>query len=159
GLIVLAGSTRPLGPVMVEQLEYIFGLAGGPSPEQRKTIDDAKKAWARVVQIQKGAKYDSKETLLGAPPSYWLDLQRYAAPAVPKPLPQPIYVAQGGRDYQVTAKAFARWKSALAGNKSATLKLSPRLNHALAPGEGKSSPAEYEKPAHVDEELVRDLAA
>lgn len=159
GLLILAGSARPLGPVMLEQMRYIFGLAGGVTPEQQKKLDEIEKAWARVAAIQGGAAFDPKETPLGAPPSYWLDLKGYDAPALAKTLRRPIFVAQGGRDYQVTTADFERWKAALAGRKGVTLKLYPALNHLFARGEGKSSPAEYQARAPVDEELIKDIAA
>ena len=95
----------------------------------------------------------------GAPASYWIDLNAYDAPAVARTLPQRIFVAQGGRDYQVTRADFDAWAAALAGRTNVTLKLYPKLNHALAAGEGKSTPAEYREPTHVDAELVADLAA
>lgn len=35
----------------------------------------------------------------------------------------------------------------------------PKLNHFLVAGEGKSLPAEYEKPGNVDEGLLNDISA
>jgi hypothetical protein len=75
-------------------------------------------------------------------------------------LPCALLVVQGGRDYQVTlADDFPRWQRALAGNPRATLKVYPALDHRLVAGEGRSSPAQYMEPGHVDAQLVSDLAA
>jgi dienelactone hydrolase len=160
GLIILAGSTRPLGPVMIEQLEYIFGLSGAPrtAAEQAK-LASVRQDWARIEALQQGGSHDPAELLLGAPASYWLDLRGYDAPALAKTLRHPIFVVQGGRDYQVTLTDFARWKAALAGRPATKLEVYPALDHTLAPGTGKSQPADYQRIDHVDEALVRDLAS
>jgi hypothetical protein len=54
---------------------------------------------------------------------------------------------------------FAGWKKALEGRAGVTLKSYPKLNHLFASGEGRSSPAEYEKPGHVAAEVIEDVAA
>ncbi len=64
---------------------------------------------------------------------------------------------QGGRDYQVTGEDFRLWQRALEGKAGAQLKLYPALNHLFQPGEGPSSPAEYDKPGHVAAEVIGDL--
>ena len=71
----------------------------------------------------------------------------------------PVLILQGERDYQVTMADFKGWKKALSGRAGVTLKSYPKLNHLFAPGEGRSSPAEYEKPGHVAAEVVEDGAA
>ncbi len=162
GLVLLAGNTRPLGPVMVEQLTYIFGLEGGPTPAQTAKLHAIEAAWQRIEAIRSGAATATPgESLLGAPPSYWNDLNAYDGPAVAKALPQRMFVMQGGRDYQVTEPDFDAWRTALAGRTNVILKLYPKLNHALAAaaGQGKGTPADYREPTHVDAELVADLAA
>ena len=94
------------------------------------------------------------------PSSYFLDLRSYDPAATAASLKIPIYVTQGGRDYQVTATDFTHWKKALAGHSNATLKLYPSLNHLLIAGSGPSSPVEYEKPAqHVSPEIIHDLSS
>jgi len=40
----------------------------------------------------------------------------------------------------------------------ATFKTYPKLDHLFIEGEGKSLPQEYEKPGHVAEEVIADLA-
>ena len=54
---------------------------------------------------------------------------------------------------------FAGWTKALAGRRGATLKSYPKLNHLFAEGEGKATPAEYQKEGHVAKEVVDDIAA
>jgi hypothetical protein len=53
---------------------------------------------------------------------------------------------------------FAGWAKALAGRRGATLKSYPKLNHLFAEGEGKATPAEYQKEGQVAKEVVDDIA-
>ena len=54
---------------------------------------------------------------------------------------------------------FYGWKKELGGRPGVVLKSYPALNHLFSPGEGRSTPAEYEKPGHVAAEVVEDIAA
>jgi fermentation-respiration switch protein FrsA (DUF1100 family) len=94
------------------------------------------------------------------PASYVLDLRRYDPGAAAARLRIPIYVTQGGRDYQVTTVDFAKWQQALSSHPNATLKLYPSLDHFLVSGEGPSTPAQYaEAGRHVSVDILRDVIA
>ena len=96
----------------------------------------------------------------GAAASYWLDLRGYEPATAAKVLKQPLLILQGERDYQVTmADDFSKWKAALGDKKGVTFKTYPALNHLFMAGEGKSLPAEYEKPGHVPVDVINDIAA
>jgi fermentation-respiration switch protein FrsA (DUF1100 family) len=69
-----------------------------------------------------------------------------------------LLVLQGARDYQVTTQDFAGWQAALSGRANAKLILYPDLNHLFMAGTGKSTPAEYEQPGHVDKQAIADIA-
>ena len=97
-------------------------------------------------------------TIFGAPPAYWLEVKAQTPVATAVKLGIPLLVLQGGRDSQVSGKDFAGWQRALKGVPRATLKTYPKLNHLFVAGEGPSLPAEYEKPGHVDREVVEDVA-
>ena len=56
-------------------------------------------------------------------------------------------------------KDFAGWKQALLGRSGRRFKSYPKLNHFFVAGEGRSAPAEYEKPGHVAAEVVEDIAS
>jgi fermentation-respiration switch protein FrsA (DUF1100 family) len=98
--------------------------------------------------------------LFGAPAAYWLDLQGYDPAAVAAKLPQPLLILQGGRDYQVSPQDdFQGWKTGLAQKSNVAFKLYDDLNHLFMTGQGKSTPAEYETPGHVDGAVISDIAA
>ncbi len=158
GLIILAGSTRPLHEVMIEQTEYIAGLDGETSAAEKKQIEAVRAQARKVEALRKSGRAESDAPILGAPPAYWLDILAYDGPAAAAKLPLPILVLQGERDYQVTMKDFARWNKALAGKKTARLLSLPGLNHLFITGTGKSGPSEYQVAGHVDEKVVTEIA-
>jgi len=53
---------------------------------------------------------------------------------------------------------FAGWKTALDSQPGVTFRLYPELNHLFMAGQGKSTPAEYERPGHVAESVIDDIA-
>ena len=155
GLIVMAGPARPLEDLILEQVSYLAALDGVVTDPEKKQIEGLRAEVAKVKAVKPG----DTNSVLGAPASYWLDLQGYDPPQASKYLAQPMLILQGERDYQVTMTDFAAWKKVLAGKPNVTFKSYPRLDHLFLAGEGKSGPAEYAKPGHVDEAVVADIAA
>ena len=160
GIIILEGNTRPIEQLVIEQLQYAEKLGGPNAAQIEKAIPEAQKD-AQAIESP-DLKPGTTVSLLGAqiPSSYFLDLRGYDPAAVAASLKIPIYVTQGGRDYQVTMTDFANWQKALAGHANATLKLYPPLNHLLLSGTGPSKPEEYFVAGqHVSAEVVTDLGA
>lgn len=157
GLVIMAGATRPLEDLIVEQTRYILANDGDLSTEDQKKLQDLE---ATVAQIKKLTPADASSStiLLGAPPAYWLDLREHDPVAEAKSLKQPLLILQGGRDYQVTPTQFDDWKKGLEGAPNVTFKLYPDLNHLFVAGKGKSTPQEYEQSGHVAAEVVADIA-
>jgi dienelactone hydrolase len=157
GLILMAGATRPIEDMIVEQTRYIFSLNREPSATDQKELSSLE---TKVAEIKKltPADANSSKMLLNAPPAYWLDLRAHDPVAEAKSLKQPLLILQGGRDYQVTPAQFDDWKKGLEGSPQVTFKLYPELNHLFVAGKGKSTPQEYEKGGYVAEEVVSDIA-
>ncbi len=160
GLIILEGSTRPLEQLIIEQLKYQASLGGPNAPQIEKMIPEAE-AQAKAIEdpnLKPGVMLPVLTTQI--PSSYFLDLRSYDPCAVAASLKIPIYVTQGGRDYQVTTTDFANWQKALAGHFNAILKLYPSLNHLLISGTGPSKPEEYFiSGQHVSPEIISDLSS
>jgi hypothetical protein len=158
GVIILAGNTRPIPELVVEQITYLSKLDGKVEAAESREIAAARafREAARSERLQP----DAELTLLGSKTKgkYWLALREYDPAEAAAALALPMFIAQGGRDYQVTLKDFAGWKGALGRRPNVTYKHYPRLNHLFVVGDGKSSPAEYEQAGHVDARLVADLA-
>lgn len=158
GVILMAGNTRPLEELIVEQVRYMVSLNGQVTPEGEKQIAAAEKSAQefRNPDLKPGMTVN----LLGAmlPAAYVLDLRSYKPGEMAAALKIPILVLQGERDYQVRVADFDGWKKALAGHTNATFKLYPTLNHHFMPGTGPSSGVEYLKPNHVLEQVIADIA-
>jgi dienelactone hydrolase len=156
GAVILAGSTRHLEDIVLDQLDYLAAQDGGgdkTGAAQREML----RSQARQIQTLTEADRGAKIYLIGAPPAYWLDLRRYDPVATAAGLSTPFLILQGGRDYQVTGADFSRWQQ-LAGRPGVTLKQYPALNHLFIAGSGPSTPAEYQTPGHVDEQVIADIA-
>jgi len=156
GFIILAGATRPLEDVIIEQLTYLFGLDGVTDEQEKTRLEEAKKQRERIKTLTP-ADTSSPGPMFSAPPSYWLDLRNYDPPALAKKLTVPVLVLQGGRDYQVTKPDFDRWRTALKNRSNVTFSLYPLLNHLFIEGEGQSTPSEYERAGHVSEQVLTDI--
>jgi fermentation-respiration switch protein FrsA (DUF1100 family) len=158
-MIIMAGSTRPLEDVILEQTEYIFSLNGGPSAEQRAELGRLRQQVARVKSPDLSPQTPASDLPLGVPARYWLDLRGYDPVALAARLGKPMLILQGGRDYQVTAADFARWRQALSARRNVRIKFYPSLNHLFAEGEGKSTPEEYAHAGHVAAEVIEATAS
>ena len=137
GLVIMAGATRPLLDAARDQLTYLASLTPGAT-------------------VPEGALDALKRR---APDSYWKDLDAYHPSQAAAQLTLPILILQGERDYQVTAVDLKGWRDALDGRSNVAIKTYPTLNHLFMPGEGKSTPAEYQRAGHVPEFVFDDIAA
>jgi dienelactone hydrolase len=155
GIAIVSGNVRPLHVLGAEQLDYLVA-AGSATKEQ---VAGMKAEFAKAAALDPKRPPAPGTRILGAPAEYWLELAAYDPAATARSLAIPILVVAGGRDYQVTTKELDAWKAALAGRPNVTVRLFPKLNHLLVEGEGPSVPAEYERTAHVSEEVVEAIAA
>jgi uncharacterized protein len=160
GFISMAGLTRPLDDTILRQMTYLYGLAGTTlTDEDKKRLEDIKAAVAKIKALTDADK-GSTEKLLGAMPSYWLDVRGYDPPETAKSVQKPMLFLQGGRDYQVQTVDLENWKKALAGRKDVEFRLYPKLNHLFYEGEGVLVPLEYmQKHGSVAPYVVDDIAA
>jgi dienelactone hydrolase len=160
GLIIMAGITRPLEDVILDQFTYIYSLSGALSDEQKAELETLKEKVARVKDPELSDKISPQELPLGVSPAYWLDLRDYRPAEVAKTLPIPMLILQGGRDYQVLAtKDFEGWKKVLKSREDVSLKLYPQLNHLFIEGEGKSTPQEYGIEGHVNPDVIDTIVS
>ena len=157
GLVILAGTTRPLEEVMLEQTVWLAQHAGADSAGVAAQLAPIR-AGAERVRTLTPADSLSPERVIGAPVSYWLDLRSYRPAEVARGLRMPILILQGERDYQVTMTDLAGWRAALDGRPGVTIRTYPSLNHLFVAGEGPSVPAEYAAPNHVAAQVVADIA-
>ena len=160
GLIVMAGATRPLEDVMLEQVTYLSTLNGPPSAQSKERIAELRRQVATVKSATLSLNTPASALPLGMPlAAYWLDLRGYCPAELAKSLNQPMLILQGGRDYQSTKVEYDGWVKALSGKPEVTFRFYPKLNHLFMEGSGKSTPVEYERRGPVSRQTIDDVAA
>jgi hypothetical protein len=157
GFVILAGSTRPLEDLMLEQTKYIVSLAGKLTEEEQKKVRELEQQVARVKSPDLSIATHSSDLPLGVPAKYWLDLRGYEPAQEATNLRKPMLILQGERDYQVTMADFANWKKALASRKDVKFIAYPKLNHLFMEGEGEGTPADYSRAGNVAASVVDDI--
>lgn len=161
GFISLAGSTRPLEDLILDQTRYILSLDGTLDEREQAQIAALQKQVALVKSDQLSTSTLASDLPLGIPARYWLDLQGYDPALAAQKIERPLLVLQGERDYQVTLEDFAGWKQSLAGRKNVQFIAYPALNHLFIASfdkTPKSTPAEYTIPGNVAAQVIDDLA-
>ena len=147
--VMIAAPARPLVDVTLAQLEYLNRLK--PSGQ----LDDVRAQAARVRAAQPG---DTGEPFLGAPLSWWANLNRYDPVAAARRIETPLLILHGGRDYQVTDADYEGWRAGLEDRANVRLRRFPQLNHLMIAGQGQSEPAEYQLAGHVDVAVIESVA-
>ncbi|MBN1698519.1 MAG: alpha/beta fold hydrolase [Spirochaetales bacterium] len=156
GFIIMAGPTRKLEDIILEQTAYLARLDGMISEDDKKKIGELETA-AELIKSEGLAPDTPKEKLMGLQAAYWLDLRDYRPIDTAKRISRPLLILQGARDYQVTVEDFNAWKASLGGKENVGFRLYERLNHLFMSGEGKSTPQEYQTPGHVDRAVIDDI--
>ena len=157
GIVLMAAPARPLEDILLDQNNYMAMEDGKIDDFERSQLEKLKVAIAEVKKIDAKTPATQK-FLLDLPASYWRSLRDYDAVAIAKTIPQPMLILQGDRDFQVTAPDWKRWQAAFANDRRATIKHYAALNHLFVAGSGRSGIAEYNRPAHVDTQVVEDIA-
>jgi dienelactone hydrolase len=154
GVILMAASNRPPHELIRDQLDHIKKVDPDQAAElaKDKTIDEA-------LDRMKTGKARDDDKILGASVTYWKSMAAVQSAKLAGTLSKlPVLVLQGGRDYQVTEVDFNAFRQALKGRANTAFHLYADLNHCFQKGEGKATPAEYTKPAVVDERVIRDVS-
>jgi dipeptidyl aminopeptidase/acylaminoacyl peptidase len=153
GVIVMAGPTRPLNTIMVEQIQYLANLDGDISADEQEAIDAV---IAESAAVEADEPIENPQLFTG-PLSYWTDLIAQNPVETALQTSQPMLILQGERDYQVTMDNFQGWQEGLAGRDNVTFIAYPDLNHLFMSGTGPSTPDEYDLPGHVADAVITDI--
>jgi fermentation-respiration switch protein FrsA (DUF1100 family) len=160
GIILMAGAwVTPLPEMMLTQLRYITTVASSPAEstavaQQLAMISPMVQALGRLT----AADTARLTPILGAPPSYWLDMRDYDQVRLLRDRPEPALILQGERDYQVTPAELDAFLARLGNRKDTRVVRYPGLNHLFMVGTGVPRPAEYALAGHVDAKMLGDLA-
>jgi hypothetical protein len=157
GLVILAGDTQPMQQAAVRVASYLAEV--NPTDANKQAVAIISRQAQAVDDPALSISTKASALPFGFSASYWLDMRAYDPVAAAAKLHKPMFLAQGGRDYQVTIDDdFARWKTGLSAQPGVVFRVYPADNHLFFPGKGQSTPAEYESPQHVDVAVIKDIA-
>ncbi len=155
-IVLMAGPSKPLDQVLLEQQEYILTKQNVPEEMRKQAIDQENDffAWVRgekqlsTEQIQQMGKVADKKQWL-------LEHFRHDPIQTIKSVKCRVLILQGGKDHQVLEYHAQALNQALddAQNKNHTLKIFPDLDHLFCKTEGEGDYAEYantERPLDPD---------
>jgi len=156
GVVMLAAPARPLLDLLAEQNRFLAMRDGAIDATEQAQLDALATQIANARSTSASA---DAPTPLGLPASYWRAFDTVKPVEDAKSLTVTMLLLQGGRDIQVTATDWRLWSDALKGNKRATLRAYPALNHLGIAGTGPGTLEEYMVAGHVDATLIADVAA
>ncbi len=149
GIIMLASPARSLAALTIDQLKYIANLDKNKTQEINLLI--------KKLTLIKEHKANPSAYVMGAPASYYYDLEKYPPVKILKNLSKPVLICQGGKDYQVTSKDFDIFKDEFNTNKFFTFKFYNSLSHIFTTVYGKPKPSDYYKISHIDINVIKDI--
>lgn len=154
GMVLLAGTTRPLEDAVIAQMTHLAGPK--PSKEMKAQLKRVAEQVALVKSPDLTPETPMQDLPLGINASYWLDLRDFDCVAETAKLGKPVLVCAGEVDYQVPLEQLEDWRKGLAKHPDAEIKLYEGLSHAFMPGTGQAS--DYMIEANVDPKVVDDIA-
>jgi uncharacterized protein len=158
GLVIMAGDTQPMQRSAVRVARYLAQLSPGPASEA--AVEAMARQAALVDSPDLSSSTPGSSLPFGLSGAYWLDLRSYDPVATAAALDKPMFILQGGRDYQVSVEEdLPRWKEGLGQRPEVTIRIYDADNHLFFSGTGPSTPAEYDPAQHVDPSVVADIAA
>jgi len=164
GSIVMAGPSRPLEDVLIEQNEQ--ALKRLKESGQPVEALDAAKQQVELLKQQVALLKDPQYSVTNLPPGFalpnpiwWMDFRNTYAGEAAKDQNVPLLILQGDNDMQVTADHLDGWKKALAARQNVAYKLYPKLNHGFVAYDKPSTGEEYALPGNVPAEVINDIAS
>lgn len=133
-IVLMAPPARKLPTILREQLNYL--------------LSDSAHAENQFATICRGL-----------PKTYLQFDETYSPVSTASRLRIPILLLQGGRDYQVTSADYQLWLQGMKNRSTFSHISYPALNHLFVRGKGKSTPQEYNRPGHVDQQVVADISS
>ena len=154
GIIILAGPTRGLEDLIINQTIYIANIDGEIDENESIQIDYIEGQVQKIKQLN----ISENELVLGVYKSYWEDLIQYNPIEAANNLSINILILQGERDYQVAIDDYNIWLNSIGSKENVELILYPSLNHLFIAGIGNSIPDEYLFEGHVEKKVIEDIS-
>ena len=162
GLILMAGSPRTLGEIMLDQNEEVMRSGKGLLQWYVKT--QVAKISAIFDGMYELSNEEAKKKKLGNGTTlyYFKEMAEHPASEYLLKLEKPVMIMQGEKDFQATLeKDFAAYKELLKDKKNVTFKVYENLNHLFVNsvyGNIMKAMKEYKVEQHIGENVIKDLA-
>ena len=143
GIVMLAPPGHKLEQVIVAQMRFLKET----SPTEMMKVEE---------QADRISKHQMRpnESVMGAPASYFYDMDNRNEVALARSLDVPILILHGTRDFQMTEDNIRVWQKGLKGDAKVKIEELPDLNHIFMKGRGTPDPAEYQVAGHVDQKVI-----
>ena len=162
GLILMAGSPRTLGEIMLDQNEEVMRSGKGLLQWYVKT--QVAKISAMFEGMYELSDEEAKKKKLGNGTTlyYFKEMGEHPASEYLLKLEKPVMIMQGEKDFQATLeKDFAAYKELLEDKKNITFKVYENLNHLFVNsvyGNIMKAMKEYKVEQHIGKNVIKDLA-
>ena len=162
GLILMAGSPRTLGEIMLDQNEEVMRSGKGVLQWYVKT--QVAKISAMFDGMYELSDEEAKKKKLGNGTTlyYFKEMGEHPASEYLLKLEKPVMIMQGEKDFQATLeKDFAAYKELLEDKKNVTFKVYENLNHLFVNsvyGNIMKAMKEYKVEQHIGKNVIKDLA-
>ena len=157
GYFMLNTTARTIEDTMLSKYLYTVSLENELTAENEALLVSHLEKTAENIRTLTADSSLTADELLGAPASYWLDLQHYEPLNAIKSVQKPLLVIQGGRDFEIGQDDFEAWQAALSANPLAQYQYFGNLNHLLMEGVGKSNPQEYQVQSSVSSKVIEAM--
>ena len=161
GLIMLAGTPYRLEEIVLRQLRQ----AGRGSSIMNRLVRMEYRFYRKRFQglYQMSDQEAKKKKFAGNLSLYYFkEMGQKTAADYLLTSKKPVFILQGGKDFQVLAgKDYRRFRKLLAGRENTRFKLYPELNHCFVKGiynDILKASKEYSVEQHIGEEVIGDIA-
>lgn len=159
--VSMAGSPRTLTEIVVDQnLAAISMIPDENVKAANLAMVDTEAA--KLPHLKEWSDEEAqKNTVFGVNAYYFKEMEEHNTASIAKSLKCPMLFLQGSADFQVDIdKDFGKWKELLSGMNGVQFRSYNGLNHLfmVSEGEGAGTIAEYNKPSHVEQCVIDDIA-
>lgn len=163
GLIMLAGTPRPLWEIIYDQNLHAIEHFLQDESKKEEQLELVEVEYQKAKKLEEISDEEAKAmTVFGVDAYYLKEMDQYDAETLVTEIEKPLLIMHGEDDFQVYyEKDFLKWQEILADNNEVTFKSYPGLNHFFVDYEGPNmgTVAEYETPGKVESIVIEDIAS
>lgn len=162
GVIILAGSPRPLWEIIYDQNIDLIHSEAVAEAERESLQQEVDQQYELAQKLDELSDEEHRsERVFGLPANYLYEMEQYDPLELIQENQKPYFILQGEKDFQVSYdKDYKAWQDSLKNEDYVTFKTYPTLNHFFieSTGNNQGTIAEYEQPGLVSEEVIEDLS-